>query len=91
MALEKILHDSPFRSINKYLAHYHPDPAGWCYSSPSQSLHISPAACLLHTNHVMLQTCCTCFLCSAWHGVVQCALALRHDTADMIALTYAFL
>lgn len=28
MALEKILHDSPFRSINKYLAHYHPDPAG---------------------------------------------------------------
>ncbi|KAL3157710.1 hypothetical protein ABBQ32_012142 [Trebouxia sp. C0010 RCD-2024] len=28
MALEKILHDSPYRSINKYLAHYHPDPAG---------------------------------------------------------------
>lgn len=28
MALEKILHDSPFRSINKYLAHYHADPAG---------------------------------------------------------------
>lgn len=28
MALEKILHDSPFRSINKYLAHYHADPSG---------------------------------------------------------------
>ena len=36
MALEKILHDSPFRSINKYLAHYHPDPAG-LPSPPSHS------------------------------------------------------
>ncbi len=40
MALEKILHDSPFRSINKYLAHYHPDPSGRLYSSLSQFLHI---------------------------------------------------
>ena len=28
MALEKILYDSPFRSINKYLAHYHADQSG---------------------------------------------------------------
>ena len=34
MALEKILHDSEFRSINKYLAHYHPDPAGLPRPSP---------------------------------------------------------
>ncbi len=59
MALEKILHDSPFRSINKYLAHYHPDPSGWCYSSLSQSLHILPVARLLRTSHAMVQTCCT--------------------------------
>lgn len=56
MALEKILHDSPFRSINKYLAHYHADPSGMLHSSllvcwyhPIPSMHVASAVlqCLM--------------------------------------------